>query len=289
MQRGSCRQAGPCRPRVAPHARLVVRAVQTVEARATQECQFINPIWSQVSNEQQFMGILHKLVDAGKCPAQLLAVWQDFYENYQRAMLSSRRPEPEATLLAAKVQATIADVVFNQFVDPFTFPSFHKRLLEPYNYYEFGQRYVGSLTDFDTSVLGYPERFDTIRDQLAAGHNVVLLANHQTEADPGVWAHMLEHTHPQLATDVVYVAGDRVVMDVLCKPFSMGRNLFCVHSKKRWVPSMLLGSCHGQPVHVQRWWSGFCCVMATAGAVDGIKTTLTWPACWSCCKCHQHK
>ncbi len=30
-----------------------------------------------------------------------------------------------------------------------------------------------------------------------------------------------------------YIAGDRVVADPLCKPFSMGRNLFCVHSRKR--------------------------------------------------------
>ncbi len=43
--------------------------------------------------------------------------------------------------------------------------------------------------------------------QLKEGHNVVLLANHQTEADPGVFAHMLMATHPQLATDVIYVAG----------------------------------------------------------------------------------
>jgi hypothetical protein len=48
-----------------------------------------------------------------------------------------------------------------------------------------------------------------------------------------VWALLLEKTHPNLATDVIYVAGDRVVTDPLCKPFSMGRNLFCVHSKKR--------------------------------------------------------
>jgi hypothetical protein len=137
--------------------------------------------------------------------------------------------------------------------------------------------------------------------QIAAGDNVVLLANHQTEADPGVFAHMLAASHPNLATDVIYVAGDRcvllrccrlpargwrccstqcpalarthsshartsstrvsciahahaharitrtrithayrahtrhvrrVVTDPLCKPFSMGRNLFCVHSKK---------------------------------------------------------
>ena len=31
---------------------------------------------------------------------------------------------------------------------------------------------------------------------------------------------------------MTYVAGDRVVTDLLCKPFSMGKNLLCVHSKK---------------------------------------------------------
>lgn len=268
-----------------------------------------------------------------------------------------------------QVQSSIADVVFNQFVDPYTFPSAHPRLLEPYNYYQFGQRYTGvcscgraatgrlqlvagffppdcppyahalvqcaaprelrspvcrlsapqrraatlspylssplcrrarppagSLTDFDNSVLGQRERFAHIAAQLAAGENVVLLANHQTEADPGVFAHMLEDSFPELAQNVIYVAGaprprrgqrraglrfrrafvfcaawrpppavrptrsplpplvtgpaapcwppwsrpprlrpagDRVVTDALCKPFSMGRNLFCVYSKKR--------------------------------------------------------
>lgn len=43
---------------------------------------------------------------------------------------------------------------------------------------------------------------------------------------------MLEKIHPKLSTDVIYVAGDRVVTDPLCKPFSMGRNLYCVYSKR---------------------------------------------------------
>lgn len=60
----------------------------------------------------------------------------------------------------------------------------------------------------------------------------MLLANHQTEADPAVWALLLESRFPALATEVAYVAGDRVVTDPMCIPFSMGRNLFCVHSKK---------------------------------------------------------
>jgi glycerol-3-phosphate O-acyltransferase len=115
---------------------------------------------------------------------------------------------PDAELVATKIQSTIADCVFNQFVDPYTFPPLHKRLLEPYNYYQFGQNYVGTLVDFSNSFLGHQQRWDNIAQQLKDGHNVVLLANHQTEADPGVFAHMLVSTQPQLATDVIYVAGD---------------------------------------------------------------------------------
>lgn len=44
----------------------------------------------------------------------------------------------------AQVMGAIADRVTDQFVNPYTFPSAHKRILEPYNYYEFGQ--VGQNT-----------------------------------------------------------------------------------------------------------------------------------------------
>ena len=56
-----------------------------------------------------------------------------------------------------------------------------------------------------------------------------MLYNWLSIAPAQVWALLLESTHLGLSTDVVYVAGDRVVTDPLCKPFSMGRNLFCVH------------------------------------------------------------
>jgi len=64
------------------------------------------------------------------------------------------------------------------------------------------------------------------------GHNVVLMSNHQTEADPAIIALLLEKSNPWISENIVYVAGDRVVTDPLCKPFSMGRNLICVYSKK---------------------------------------------------------
>ena len=39
----------------------------------------------------------------------------------------------------AQVIGSIADRVCDQFVNPYTFPSLHQRILEPYNYYNFGQ------------------------------------------------------------------------------------------------------------------------------------------------------
>ena len=40
-----------------------------------------------------------------------------------------------------------------EITEPYTFPSYHTRILEPYNYYEFGQKYVRTLINFETSVV----------------------------------------------------------------------------------------------------------------------------------------
>lgn len=186
--------------------------------------------FSKIKTEEQFLGAMEMGAKSGILPDGLLELWKDFFENYKAAVLSSGVEDAEKLII--EVQASIADRVLDQFADPYTFPSYHERILEPYNYYEFGQKYVASLLDFNESVVGNLDRWGEIDSQIKAGENVVLLANHQTEADPGVFAHMLESTYPDLAENVIYVAGDRVVTDPMCKPFSMGRNLFCVHSKK---------------------------------------------------------
>lgn len=70
--------------------------------------------------------------------------------------------------------------------------------------------------------------------------------------------------------------GDRVVADPLCKPFSMGRNLFCVHSRKRMddIPELKAEKMvHSSP----SCWHD--CTYATKRDIfpyDGIDT---------CCKC----
>ncbi len=119
-----------------------------------------------------------------------------------------------------------------QLSDPYEFPSYHKAMREPFDYYTLGNEYVGALVDWRRSVLRHPERWNTIAAQLDAGENVILLANHQSEADAAFIPLLTAASNPGLGERVIYVAGDRVVTDLMAKPFSMGRNLLCVHSKK---------------------------------------------------------
>lgn len=119
-----------------------------------------------------------------------------------------------------------------QLSDPYEFPSYHKAIREPFDYYTLGNEYVGALVDWRRSVIWHQERLDAIVKQLDAGENVILLANHQSEADAAFIPLLTAASHPGLGERVIYVAGDRVVTDLMAKPFSMGRNLLCVHSKK---------------------------------------------------------
>ncbi|XP_031393131.1 glycerol-3-phosphate acyltransferase, chloroplastic isoform X2 [Punica granatum] len=116
--------------------------------------------------------------------------------------------------------------------EPFVFSPYHKALRKPFDYYMFGQNYIRPLIDFGNSYVGNISIFYDIQEKLQQGHNVVFISNHQTEADPAVIALLLEMTHPYIVENMTYIAGDRVVTDPLCKPFSMGRNLICVYSKK---------------------------------------------------------
>ena len=119
-----------------------------------------------------------------------------------------------------------------QLADPYEFPSYHTAMRSPFDYYALGNEYVGALVDWKRSVLRNAERWSTIQAQLDAGENVILLANHQSEADAAFIPLLTATSHPGLGERVIYVAGDRVVTDLMAKPFSMGRNLLCVHSKK---------------------------------------------------------
>jgi glycerol-3-phosphate O-acyltransferase len=101
------------------------------------------------------------------------------------------------------------------------------------DYYQFGCDFFRPAMDLENSVVLGQELLPKIMKQLEDGENVVLFANHQSEADPQVVSCCLEKVGlGKEASEIVYVAGHKVTTDPLAIPFSMGRNLICIHSKK---------------------------------------------------------
>jgi len=101
------------------------------------------------------------------------------------------------------------------------------------NFYKFGNDFFNTFLDTKKSVLMGIENLETAKEQMAKGENVVFFANHQSEADPQALSIVMkENGFEDVAEKVYFVAGHKVTTDSLAIPFSMGRNLICIHSKK---------------------------------------------------------
>ncbi|KAL7533747.1 hypothetical protein ACHAXR_007031 [Thalassiosira sp. AJA248-18] len=103
------------------------------------------------------------------------------------------------------------------------------------DFYKVGCDFFRPSMDLEKSVVLGQDNLNQALKQIEAGENVVFLANHQSEADPQVVSCLFETVSKEigdLAAHVSYVAGHKVTTDPLAVPFSMGRNLLCIHSKK---------------------------------------------------------
>ncbi|KAL5794627.1 hypothetical protein ACOSP7_003221 [Xanthoceras sorbifolium] len=180
--------------------------------------------------EHELLSGIRKEAEAGTLPSNLAAGMEELYQNYKNAVVQSGSPKADEIVLSN--MAVTFDRVLLDMEDPFNFSPYHKAMREPFDYYMFGQNYIRPLVDFKNSYVGNVSLFYQMEEKLQQGHNIVLISNHQTEADPAIISLLLESTNPYIAENMIYVAGDRVLTDPLCKPFSMGRNLICVYSKK---------------------------------------------------------
>jgi glycerol-3-phosphate O-acyltransferase len=122
--------------------------------------------------------------------------------------------------------------VLEQFKNPYNFEPYHKAIREPFDYYSLGNDFVSAMINADDSVVLGEENLAEMQELLKKGENVVLLANHQSEADPQIYSALLDPRQPGFAESTIFVAGDRVTTDLFAQPFSMGRNLLCIFSKK---------------------------------------------------------
>ncbi|MBF5050463.1 Glycerol-3-phosphate acyltransferase, chloroplastic [Candidatus Clavichlamydia salmonicola] len=177
---------------------------------------------------KSFLSRLQLEKDNGMISSQIFEEMSSAYTSYLENCLSEK-----ITTEWIDQQFTIyLDLIKKELSDPFQFSCFQKKITTPFNYEQFGIDFTRPLLNKSLSGVLYQENIDKITAQIAAGDNVILLVNHQSELDPMCIQLLLEDKHASLINDMICVAGHRVVSDPLSKPFSLGFNLLFIHSRR---------------------------------------------------------
>jgi len=180
----------------------------------------------QKSSSKSFLEALNASQKSGSIPEKYVQILEEFYKSYHEVTKSLHSKDVENLFMI------FLSLMEEQFRAPYEFEPYHKQIRSPFDYYQFGNDLFKPLIDLPHSTLKGETHLMQIEEALKNGHNVVLFANHQVEADPHAISILLEKNHPNLGSEMIFVAGDRVVTDPLAIPFSMGRNLLCIYSKK---------------------------------------------------------
>jgi len=175
-----------------------------------------------------YLNIVQEYAKKGILPPNLVSTLVDWHSNYTKAASENNYSKDQIEAILKK----FLDLVVDQLKHPFAFDYFHKHLTTPVDYYVEGLEFIRPLVMMDQSTLIGEQYVSEIDAAISRGENVILLANHQTEADPQAISLLLEKKHPNLAREMIFVAGHRVTTDPLAVPFSKGRNLLCIYSKR---------------------------------------------------------
>jgi glycerol-3-phosphate O-acyltransferase len=175
-----------------------------------------------------YLSTLTHLSEKGELPAELAETLKAFYSTYVNAAIENGYDKQT-------IEALLSDflnLVLKESETSFVFEPYHQRIMQPIDYYHLGINFIRPLVVMKDSNVHHVDQLKKMTQQLADGDNVVLFSNHQTELDPQVISLLLEDSYPRFAEEMIFVAGHRVVSDPLAIPFSKGRNLLCIYSKK---------------------------------------------------------
>jgi glycerol-3-phosphate O-acyltransferase len=165
---------------------------------------------------------LHTIADE-----KVRKILEHFIQNYQH--------NTKSTDQANRILNQLVSLITQQLLQPYPFPIFHEAERDPYDYYQFGIDFIIPLINPDCSDLYGKEVLLEIVENIRRGENVILLANHQTEADPQVLSYFLDSflkDEPLFAQNMIFIAGHRVTTDPVAVPFSRGRRLLSIYSKR---------------------------------------------------------
>lgn len=177
-------------------------------------------------SEDIFIKNIQNLYKEKKISKKYLDILTDFYKCYT-ATINSHISKDEIS----KLFNTLVNLLIELSKNSFKFEIYHKKITKPFNYQKFGIDFLKPLVDLKNSKLFGIKNLQKIKEYIDKKENVILLSNHQTEVDP-LLINILAEDYFSLTSDIIYVAGERVILDPLAVPFSMGCSLLCIYSKR---------------------------------------------------------
>ncbi len=168
-------------------------------------------------------------IDAACLPSDIKLSLVQFYKSYEQvvASLGDSCPESLYTTLSTYIK-----LIEEEVTSPTLFQHFHVKETAPFDYFQFGLDMVSCLIDEKKSCVLGKENLLECHKARELGDNILFLSNHQAEIDPQIISILTNSLSQDISKDIVCVAGHRVTQDPLAIPFSRGRNLICIYSKK---------------------------------------------------------
>lgn len=177
----------------------------------------------------------HKLAADGLLPKAVAQTLTSWYGSYQQAVTDHADFPFDPSVYTEQMFTTLLELSRRGVEQPIQFNSFHERIRAPFDYYKFSVEFASVLLNKQRSTVTGMDNVRRVVEYVRNGDNVVFLSNHQSEGDPFAIDVLFEHIAKcdrTFCEQIIFMAGDRVRDDPVVMPFSAGRNLFTVYSKK---------------------------------------------------------
>lgn len=162
----------------------------------------------------------------GKIPDEYVSMINGFMEEYADSNMEASYP---SKIFGYNMMTFLKSIQTN-LKDPYKFKPYHQAIREPFDYYDWGNKFIRPLVISDQSKLFGLEQVNDIVECMKRRENVVLLSNHQTEVDPQVISILLEDAGlSELAEKIIFIAGHKVTNDPVAVPFSMVNEIKSVY------------------------------------------------------------
>jgi glycerol-3-phosphate O-acyltransferase len=236
LRRSPPQPPAPARTRAARPCRANARARRLVATATTRVG--VPPVGTDfiaVPDGLTFTERAQRYAREGVVAPVTVATITGWFDSYTEAARRSVHVTADPVEYTEHMFSTLLELARRHVANPLDFSPYHEKVRTPFDYYKFGLEFATVLVDTNNSKVSGQENIWKAREQVANGDNVVFLANHQSEGDPyaiDILFDWMVGVDRQFCENLVFMAGDRVREDPVVAPFSIGRNLLTVYSKK---------------------------------------------------------